>query len=171
MTTITIELTEKAVEIMQKTAEIRKMSLQQFATDYFKMYEHYAQTPEEKLQGYYAEQIKRQKIKEATEYYAKYRWHRYILKRFDDGKVIEIGWRSCPIIEHPEEYNLKKKENIGKYYLQMQEVNRKSWISMVTKTEYEFYPTLKRLKKAINRWFEKYGYGVYYKQKQKNITK
>ena len=174
MANITIEISDKALEIMQKIAEIRKQSLQDYCKGYFKFYEHCAQATPEKLAEYFAKEVKNQKIKEAKEYYAQYKWHRYILKRFDNGKVIEIGWFACPIVINPDCYEPEIKEHIGEYYLEIENGQRKSLggfnMTNVLSRDYEFYPTLKRLKKGVNRWFNKYEHSDYYKQRDKKET-
>lgn len=119
------------------------------------------------MNWHYANQEKLYNRAEAKAYYKKHTHHAYVVNR--KGKQnTEVSWWDCPMINRYEDYEDKEvKEHYGQYALKIQKGEQQNLsgfgLNFITKTEYEFYPTLKRLKKAVNRWFKFYGHHPYYK--------
>jgi hypothetical protein len=167
MPVVSIEISDKALEIMTITAEIQKISLNQLLVEQLRYYEKLATGEQKNLDYHYEQERKLQRKREARAYYKKNTHHAYVVHR--KGKEnIEVSWWDCPMIDRGESYEDKEViANYGQYALKIQKgelLNTAGFgMNFITKTDYEFYPTLKRLKKAVNRWFKHYGHQPYYK--------
>ena len=170
MATLTIGLSDKALEILREYTAIKKTMPEEYVKESLKFIEIWVNDEQRKEEGF-KKARQYQKQKEADEIYKKYRGHTYTLKKQKDGKYLEIYWRTCSIQDDPRHYKTELKSNIGKYYLRitqcqrMKELTKSIGIPTSHQIEDKIYTfnSLKILKKNVNKWFEKYGYGPYYK--------
>ena len=161
----TVRLTPRAIDILGQVAEIQRVTLQDKIQSHFDWIEKLALEGDAEVEKYLQSKRKRRVERDADAYYKSGARHNITINRKGDI-VTEVFWRMNPIITDPRLYD-EKKNHVGEWFLRIQKVDRKGFCGFVFKTEYEFYPTLKRLKKAVNRQFKKYGYAPYYKERKK----
>jgi hypothetical protein len=173
-TVIQIALSDEALAIIQKDAEILKVSIAEQLASEFKWAEDLAKKTPQDIAIHHDLTTRRMKRLEWAKVREQYPWKEYIIHKDAKGARTELGWRMCPIMETGDTwYPSELEQHIGEYYLRLQKSNTGSGaipISFIQSSEYEYYPTLKRLKKAVNRILKKYGYGEMYVTSRKQVS-
>jgi hypothetical protein len=167
MAKLTIKFSEEALKVLEEYSKIKEMTPEQYIKSGVEYFEQWAACEEKKQKGF-ENAIRLKKKDKARKAYAKHKWHRYIMKKWKNGKYLEMEWHQCPIQDDPDEHRKEAIENIGKYYIEIsQKTVYRGLITKVIKQKMYFFNTLRSLKKNVNSWFKRYGFGEYYTIKKK----
>jgi len=152
---IEIEISDKAYEVLKKTAEIKRILVTDITQEKFKFYEECARDPEKEAAHYKKITIDTIK-KECREIYHKHRLQEFYINEPKNGKSKTIAWRTCPVQPDvafgPEQ---DRAQHIGEYWYELRWYDDSQAIapgfSHISKRQVHFRKTLKALKKAINK--------------------
>jgi hypothetical protein len=158
---IQLELSDKAIGRINRIAGAYGQNFREYVNEKFVFYE---KAPDISISRRIETAERVAKKQKAAAIFKKYRWQKYYLKKISAREWIEIGWRTHPIFDTG---NLLKseKEHIGEYFYKITHVKSDGAIGFnsVLESRKHYRTTLKRLKKAINAEFKKFGFEPHYK--------
>jgi hypothetical protein len=153
MKTLSFTLSDGAYAFLEKIAEAKEKTVDEYVLSRFQTYERHKDN--QKMQEEQIKNAERSTIdRKAREVYNKHTLQSYILEYFPNSKEIKktIDWRTCPI--QPD--TRREKEHIGEYWYSINKYKKDSDISFIRTidaSQMHYFKTLKSLKKAINRVF------------------
>jgi len=164
MINLTISISDQAHEILLKTCELKKQTVEEYLHEKSISYFEKLKDDPDKIQSHFNHIQKKQSEKEMKDTYAKHRAQEYYIKEPNKGKFVTIRWRTCPIPEG-EKYSpvtSQHKDHIGEYSCEILHYNNNKsslpGFNHIEKHDYHYRKTLKALKRLINK---KLGYNHY----------
>lgn len=172
MKILTIKMSDEAYQIMEEYTKIKETTPELYINEYLKRFENWT-TDKDLKEKEFGWVINNAKKKKSEEIYKKYKYYSYILKKYKNGRRVLLRWMACPIQDDPNIHENILKENVGKYYftVKLEEINNRIKnfpIIHGIESKKHIFNSLKSLKKNINKQFVKYGFGEYYKIRNKN---
>lgn len=162
MKTISFELSDEAYNYLQRLAEAKEKSADEYILEHFKHFEIYKEDQAE--QEKHIDTAKSTLVeRKARAIYNKHPLQSYILEYFSDGKTVKkvVQWRTCPI----QPSSRRDKEHVGEYFVSINTYKKRDLgpFRQIQTAKTFHRKKLKSLKRKINTIM---GY-EHYKVKQK----
>ena len=163
--TLSFEISNEAYAIIEKTAQIKEQSVQEYIERNFSWAELIKHNQKEIDKHLKFTLEKHQRIKN-TKIYNSHPLQEYILEYFLGTKNVKktIDWRTCPVLEDAEKHREYDPDSfcnhVGEYWYQIRKFKKGSlgMFREIDTTKTYYFKSLKALKRNINKVF---GYNHY----------